>query len=645
MDDHLDGRVRDRPAEVVRRVDRRLDGVAAAVLLPFRRRHLHQKLGELVLLEAEELRRAAMLILRFEVDVIHAEGHGVGEGELGPETAEGAELRDTRGDLLPARVEDLVVERLAARRHPVLVLADARQHLPLHGLPRTVRGTIGERVDAPLSLIAAAAAVRVVIELVIRLARAAGDGDERHAVPLHGFDARQPFGVRLRVALDEAVVSDALPQVHACVRDGLAGDHVRDEDVRVRRTRVHEDVRVGHEDQRACALPFRGCGQDVRAEGQARLETEALVARLVLAGVVRVERPLPHDRPPFDGDEVGPLPPIVVAGVFREVDADERQADALDVAPGEEDLLLGFRQERAAHVYAHRGLEDRGDRALRLFAEARGAGGELRDDATIDLERLDEVAALGERRGIEMERVVVQIALLSDGEDLFEELEGALVARVRPLHGNPLREEPARAHAVLGGLGDLHGVDEHFARHVPADALGRQLPDDVEIAAARDGEVAAAGPPVECGEVVGLRGAWVPLPSMLGVEIAERFIGLGPEPVVRPLRDELGQRLAGGVPLGRIFVRRCRIRAPRRVGQAKVHPAPLVFREGELRGLFVDFVRAAERFLGVFALRIGLQSLVGILRCRGGEGEQQEHEDLAHIGYRTRTPAKKQPEL
>ena len=104
---------------------------------------------------AEPMRAARLR----KVDAVLAERHRRVERELGPCAAECVERERALRHRRPARIEDLVLHA-AVRRNGIAVLrVDARGDLPLRGLARTIGGTIGRRVDAPLLRAGVAAAV------------------------------------------------------------------------------------------------------------------------------------------------------------------------------------------------------------------------------------------------------------------------------------------------------------------------------------------------------------------------------------------------------------------------------------------------------------------------------------------------------
>ena len=230
VDDRLDGRVRDRAAEVIARVDRRFDRVAEAIELLVGRRHADLELREFVFLETEQRRVADVVVVTdLERDAIFAERHRVGESERGGEAAVRIQRRVPCGDLLVARAPDLPRDFLSGRRREEIVLARAGDDFPLHRLAGAVGRTIGEGVELPA---VGGGSIAVRIRRVPRLLSFAGrrrDDDFRIVVDLlHDGDA-----VRIRRRLVDArlVVAPALSDAHARAGNRLAAQNVGDVDL------------------------------------------------------------------------------------------------------------------------------------------------------------------------------------------------------------------------------------------------------------------------------------------------------------------------------------------------------------------------------------------------------------------------------
>ncbi len=441
-----------------------------------------------------------------------------------------------------------------------VVLRPARDDLPVHGLVGPVRRPVRERVDLPAL---ARLAVFVRVRRLPRLpAHAFGRGDDRR-VPAPRVQLREALGVRLR---GERHVSrlriDLFPHAHARAGNRLAGHDVGHVDVQLAAEGVHHDVRIGHEQQRPRAPSLRGRLHDVRARLELRREPHAVVARLMLARVVRRVAPGADDRLARGGDRLDPIAVRVDRIVLRQIDRGDGEGHVLHVAPTEVELLLGRRQKRRRHEDVDGRLHDRLDLPFGIVQVTRLTRLELGDDPAEERERLrvvglehriavvvhDHGALRGELQPEPVERIVVPLARLSVADDRLQQLARALGALRRAVHQQLIREQVPRVIALLGRRRDGDRVHQHLARRirrrVGAVRSGRHLPDDAEVVLAGEVEGLAAGPPVERSHVMRVGRGRVPFVQ----EVAERFLGLGPDAVVivAGLADQL---LEGGLRL------------------------------------------------------------------------------------------------
>ena len=155
-------------------------------------------------------------------DRVRAQRHRRRQRKVGPETAEGIELRRPAADLFVARAVDLVLERLPVRRPPAVVVAHARQDLPLHGLIGPVGRPVGEGVNAPLVLFRASGSVGP--RGVVGLPRSGRRRHQQRSTRARS-QVGKAFGIGLTAHLGggtSAIEIRAVRDPHLCAGDRLA---------------------------------------------------------------------------------------------------------------------------------------------------------------------------------------------------------------------------------------------------------------------------------------------------------------------------------------------------------------------------------------------------------------------------------------
>ena len=358
-----------------------------------------------------------------------------------------------------------------------------------------------------------------------------------------------------------------------------------------------------------------------------------------------VEVPDPFTELPLPGGR------IEVAG---EVHAVKGQPDGLEVPPVEIESDLGPRQEDVGDGGRELRLRDLPDLVVRVVEVAGLALAKLADEPPVEGDRLDVVRLLpplpvggdgdppplGEPLGVVVERVVIPRVLLAELKRRLELAFDPLPLRPgAAVLAKPHGQQIVRAGLILGPAGDGAGVLQDIERDVvvavpplvPA-PLGRgHPPHHVQVAAPGELEVVGARPEVESVLVM-----LPPLAPVLRAaagppEVAERFVGLGPDAVavLGPLEfadDRL--QLATSLFVDRVVVgARSGAGPPAGVRDPEGDPAGLLGGElqprlaGKLGRLGVERVRSGKGALGVGGLGEVLDpGVLGRSRLRPAQG-------------------------
>jgi hypothetical protein len=316
LDDCLDPCVGDRSPEIVSGADLHLDRLSAAVgaLLPAHCSDLHPVLGQLVLLQAEEGRRAESSIPRLlgEDHPVGSQDHALVECQLAETTSKVVQEQASLVHAGAARVLDPVAEPLSPRRGVTAVRADPRQGLPLDGLAGAVGRAIREGVDSPVPPLPITARGN---DLRHGLSRAAAPDHECGGALVgvrasrHGESVRSGDGFE---ATGDALLGGAAPgpEHHRSVLERLARIGVAEQRCELLTRGLHDQRRVGDQQQCARAHAARLRDHHVGTGRGGLLEPNLLPARCVVTLQVEPPRPGANRPVPAQANSFDPIAPI-----------------------------------------------------------------------------------------------------------------------------------------------------------------------------------------------------------------------------------------------------------------------------------------------------------------------------------------------
>ena len=264
VDQQLNVGVGHRTAEVVGRLDLGLnpvpepEGLSASQLID-RRADVDGELRELVLLEAEELRRAdrpppALVV---EGDLILTKGHRLREGKLAPRASEDVQRKLPLIHLAP-RACDLVADHLSGGGRIATPVVGAGGDLEVDGLAGAVGGPVRHRVDLPRLMLAGG---RRAWSQAKRLTPVHRRGHDEPMVAFPRSRARVDLesGEPLVVGAGDRVTSRVAlvevshrPEVDAGPGDRRPVPGITNPRQHISRPRLDDDRNVGDEDELAC---------------------------------------------------------------------------------------------------------------------------------------------------------------------------------------------------------------------------------------------------------------------------------------------------------------------------------------------------------------------------------------------------------
>ena len=291
--DHLDARIRHRPAEVIIRLNHDLDFFSDAkrLALPifFRRFHADFEFGQLVFLQAEQRGGADAVLPAFvpELHAVLAKRHGLGQFKRSPRATERVEPGLVRLHLRAARVGDFKFDGRGVRRGIDRAVVTPGDKLPLHCFLGPIRRSVGEGVNLPrLGLSAIPIAVAGAERLAIFRD---GAGEEFEVVVLPGGqikhrDAVRAGFLRLVARVPRLAVVPAFPKFHLGVGERRAVQCVAEISQCLLTGGFQNQRGISDEDQFARVLAAGFGFQQVSAGLEFGVETKRFIAGSVIVG-------------------------------------------------------------------------------------------------------------------------------------------------------------------------------------------------------------------------------------------------------------------------------------------------------------------------------------------------------------------------